>query len=140
MKNQKTYLEHANITTSSIEKSLEFLEIIFPDFYVRHRENDEIKEWLHFGNEYFYIALNERNDKNKIETDYDTNGIKHLGFVVENLEEKGLQLEKLGYKRSYPIVEHKYRRREYFYNHDGIDFELIEYYTNNDEERNDYSE
>lgn len=138
MVNQKTYLEHANITTSNMDKSLAFFKIVFPAFYITHQGVVEREKWVHFGNEYFYLALNEREDNSKIIVNYDTTGIKHLGFVVEDLEEKGFKLEAAGYKRSYPLVEHKFRRREYFYDHEGNDFELIEYFSDKNSERNDY--
>ncbi len=140
MKNQKTYLEHANITTSRIEDSLKFFSIIFPKFYIRNEGETDNGKWCHFGNEYFYIALNQRKDRAKVSINYDKNGINHLGFVVQNLKEIGIQLKKLDYERSYPIVKHPFRRREYFYDSDGNDYELIEYFSDKNEERNDYSD
>ena len=53
MVNQKIYLEHANITTSNMDKSLAFFKIVFPAFYITHQGVVEREKWVHFGNEYY---------------------------------------------------------------------------------------
>ena len=137
MKTQKIYLEHANITVSDLQKSIHFFQTAFPHFVVRGGGND-LREWVHLGDNETYIAINELIG-NRIEREnYDDLGINHLGFVVENVNEIANRLLENGYKRDYPKQTEKYRIRDYFADSDGNQFEFVEYLTEKIEEKNFY--
>ncbi len=141
MQNQKIYLEHANITVSDMEKSLTFFKTAFPSFKVRG-DGVSKREWLHFGDDYTYIALTQgsKGKSNSDGPDYSEVGLSHIGFVVDDVEEISKRLLEAGYKRNFPKTVDRYRIREYFLDDDGNEYEFVEYLSDKLEERNDYSE
>ena len=84
------YLEHANLTVPSIEKSMAFLATAFPEFKQRGGGplfgDEKLGRWVHFGNEDTYIAMSQvTHEVEPISNNYQTSGVKHLGFVVEDV-------------------------------------------------------
>ena len=139
----KAYIEHANITVKNIHESLHFFSIALPDFKIRGGEKDKDGNynWLHIGTAQSYIAITKAiKEENCPRNLYDAVGVNHLGIVVDNVENLGQKLELAGYKRSYETAIHKFRRREYFFDKDGNDFEFIEYFSDKSAERNEYSD
>lgn len=138
MENQKVYLEHSNITVNNLDKSIHFFKTAFPSFYVRGGDKTN-REWVHFGNDYFYVALNQAKEKgDKFIKNYDKIGINHIAFVVDDIEQVCDRLIAAGYKRDYPSEIEKYRTREYFADDDGNEFEFIEYKSEVISERNEF--
>ena len=137
MQKQKIYLEHANITVSNLKKSLHFFKTAFPTFTVRG--GDE-KEWLHFGDDYTYIALTQGSlgGGKPNGPNYDEVGLSHLGFVVDDVKTVSANLLAAGYKRNFPTTLEKYRCREYFLDNDGNEYEFVEYFSDTIAERNSY--
>jgi catechol 2,3-dioxygenase-like lactoylglutathione lyase family enzyme len=134
------YLEHANITVSDLSKSVAFFQTAFPDFNVRGgNEGQQSKEWLHLGNDSTYLALTQGTSETGYNP-YDTksNGINHLGFVVNNVSALAERLLAAGYERTYPQTDHAARIREYFRDFDGNEFEFIEYLTEDRQLRNTF--
>ena len=144
MKEQKVYLEHANITVNDLQESIRFFQTAFPHFRIRGGGN-ELREWIHLGDDHTYIAINQaiRSDttypKEKAEKNYDKIGINHLGFVVEDVETIAENLLKNGYKRDYPKQIEQFRIRDYFADSDGNQFEFVQYLSEKVEEKNSYS-
>tara|TARA_B110000285_G_C14505590_1_gene330073 strand:+ start:68 stop:487 length:420 start_codon:yes stop_codon:yes gene_type:complete len=136
MKNQKIYLEHANITVSDLQKSIHFFQSAFPHFKIRAK-GETSREWVHFGDNTTYIAINQSVNERPIDREnYDDLGINHIGFVVEDLNSIVKLLLEAGYERDYPRQEEKFRNREYFADSDGNEFEFVEYLSDKIEERN----
>ncbi len=136
MKDRKVYLEHINITVEDIDKSIHFFKTAFPEFEIRIDEGEGEERWVHLGNADTYIALQQNGNPTHRAKDYSQNGINHLGFVVDNAKELASRLLFAGYERSYPIQEEKYRIREYFVDAEGYEYEFVEYYSDNENERN----
>jgi len=142
----KTYLEHANITVPDLDEAIAFLTTIDPEFKVRHRAFSEGKcEWAHIGNDDSYIALQapyadaEQGGQQHFYRDI---GINHLGWVVENLDEVEQRLQAKGYQppesgQTADYVE-EYRRRAYYYDRAGLEWEIIEYMSDDPAQRNFY--
>jgi len=138
MKNQKVYLEHSNITVNDLEKSINFFKTAFPSFYIRGGDNKG-REWVHLGNDYFYVALNQATEKgNQFIKNYERIGINHIAFVVNDLKAVCERLIEAGYNRDYPTENEKHRIREYFADDDGNEFEFIEYKSEIISERNEF--
>jgi catechol 2,3-dioxygenase-like lactoylglutathione lyase family enzyme len=140
----KFYLEHANITVNDIDEAIKFLTTAFPDFKVRGKGESEldgvIRKWLHLGTDQTYVALEQiSSEEEGTRRPYKDVGINHLGFVVEDIETIVSNLKKAGYKKSIDVEPHPFRKRYYFYDADGIEYEFIEYLSDKPEERNDYS-
>ena len=138
MTTRKIYLEHANITVSNLEESIQFFQTAFPHFRIRGGGNG-MREWVHLGDDNTYVALNQAkedtpgNDKN-----YDRIGINHIGFVVDDVEQIADNLLKKGYKRDFPKEVEKFRVRDYFADTDGNQFEFVQYLSEDPAERNLY--
>ncbi|GAB5418774.1 MAG: VOC family protein [Crocinitomicaceae bacterium] len=132
------YLEHANITVNNLDKAVQFFSTAFPHFKKRGGGINNGKEWIHFGDSTTYVALNASLKKKHLEKNYDSSGINHLGFVVEDVSGIAERLEDAGYTRSFPKQEERYRIRDYFYDGDGNEYEFVQYLSENESERNFY--
>lgn len=138
MKNQKIYLEHANITVNNLESAVDFFTTAFPHFKIRGGGKGD-REWIHLGDDDTYLALNQTTltqtpqDKN-----YNRIGINHLGFVVKDVEEIAQRLLKKGYLRDYPKQVEKYRIRDYFADAGGNQYEFVQYLSDSPSEKNSY--
>jgi len=138
MKTQSIYLEHANITVNSLDKTVDFFQTAFPDFHIRGGGTTNGRKWIHLGNDVTYVAINEALQPQKTVKDYTTPGINHLGFAVEDVAIIANRLLAAGYKRDYPKQEEQYRIREYFADAEGNEYEFVQYLSDVIEERNFY--
>jgi len=136
-----TQLEHANMDVVDISGMLKFLQNAFPDWSVRHDSGKEDPQrWLHFGNESFYLALSQATAKDRDrKIPYDGNpGINHLGFVVEDADQVRSRLLDAGFRETTIENDHPARRRVYFNDAEGNDWEFVQYLTEDSRQRNDY--
>jgi catechol 2,3-dioxygenase-like lactoylglutathione lyase family enzyme len=137
-----TYLEHANLTVPDIDAAIEFLKTIDPQIEVWHDETPiGSYRWAHVGIGDSYIALQEPHLGIQPENNrrpYKDFGINHLGWVVTDLDTVVARLEAADYRKGIPGEEHRFRRRVYYYDHAGLEWELIEYRTERREERFSY--
>ncbi len=139
MSTQSIYLEHANITVHNLKAAIKFFQTAFPHFKIRGG-GEEMREWVHLGDDTTYLALNEAIDQAPItRSNYDNVGINHLGFVVEDVEEIAKNLAAAGYQRDYPKQVEKYRIRDYFADEEGNQYEFVQYLSDVVEERNSYA-
>lgn len=136
------YLEHSNITVTDLEEAVRFFKVAFPDFEIRGRGRAETpgneRDWLHFGNQTTYVALEVANDGKSDHMTYRNPGLNHIGFVVEDVELVARRLLDAGFEENMRDFSHPYRKRTYFYDSDGNEYEFVEYLTDNPHERNQY--
>jgi catechol 2,3-dioxygenase-like lactoylglutathione lyase family enzyme len=138
----KPRLEHANLSVRNVDAMVEFLLTAFPEFEVRHdASNAGDERWVHVGTEETYIALYQATAEiGPSRTPYGGRpGVNHLGYEVENVEALRARLWNAGYRDSSVLNEHPHRRRVYFVDPEGNDWEFVEYRSHNPRERNDYS-
>ncbi|MDP6039712.1 MAG: VOC family protein [Candidatus Latescibacteria bacterium] len=136
-------LEHANITVESVDEGIRFLTTAFPDFKVRgdgRSENGEFKKhWLHVGNDQTYIALEEITPKTESgRRAYRDVGFNHVGFVVNDLAEVIQRLQDVGYKTGDLAEEIDYRQRTYIFDENGVEWEFVQYLSEEPEKANVY--
>ncbi len=133
-------MEHANMIVRNIDETVRFLRAAFPDFKVRREGNDDRKRWMHIGTDDTYIALNESSDEPAEKwVPYDGKpGINHLGYEVDDVDALRDRLAAAGFKDSTYPNSHPHRKRVYFYDADGNDWEFVQYYSDDPAERNDY--
>jgi len=137
-----TKLEHANLCVDNIDGMIKFLQTALPDFIIRHDETGiDGDRWVHIGNDTTYIALNNSTQKESSDwTPYSGKpGVNHLGYMVDNAEQVRSRLLAADYIESTIENNHPFRKRVYFYDHEGRDWEFVEYLSENLEERNDYA-
>ncbi len=64
--------------------------------------------------------------------------MNHLGFEVDDVEAIRERLTAAGYRDSTVPNAHPHRRRVYFHDAQGQDWEFVEYNSTDPKERNDY--
>lgn len=132
-------LEHANITVKDIEEGVRFLTAAFPDFEPRGGQEGEVKRWLHVGTSETYIALEEMTETTVSDRKfYQDVGINHVGFVVDDLDGLIARLEDAGYETGELAEEIDYRKRTYVFDDNGVEWEFVQYLTEDAEKANVY--
>lgn len=129
-----TKIEHANITVPDIDDAIRFLKIVAPDFKVRKNANPtDSYRWVHIGNEECYFALQEPhldgNPKNQPQT-YINYGINHMALIVSDIQTIEKKLTDCDFKKGIETPKEKYRKRVYYYDKAGFEWELVEYFSN----------
>ena len=137
-----TQLEHANLCVSDIDGMIKFLQTAHPDFIIRYDETDtDGDRWVHIGNHKTYIALNNSTQKDSSDwAPYSRMpGVNHLGYMVDSVEQVRSRLLASGYIESTVENNHPFRKRLYFYDSEGRDWEFVEYHSDDVNKRNDYN-
>lgn len=126
-----TCVEHLNITVPDIDVAIEFIQTVAPDFTVRKDEQSEHGyRWTHVGNEISYLALQEPHpgfEAKSPHRSYENYGVNHIGLIIDDAIATEKKLLAKGYKPSGPMMIDTYRKRLYFYDHTGLEWELVEY-------------
>ncbi|MDO6497860.1 VOC family protein [Photobacterium sanguinicancri] len=135
----KPYVEHANITIKDIDHTITFLQTAIPEFNVRHRGYNEAYRWCHIGTQDSYLALQEVLDRTQVDRNpYVDIGINHVGLVIDDVDAAKVRLLAAGYVQNDLATDHPWRKRIYFFDQDGVEWEFIEYLSQQAKERNDY--
>lgn len=135
-------LDHANLIVRDLDGMIRFLQTAFPDFSVRGGDSSlEGGRWVHIGTEDTYIALSEATrDVGEPWVPYAGRpGLNHLGFEVDDAEAVGARLRSAGYQDSTVPNAHPARRRVYFLDGEGNDWEFVQYLTDDPKQRHDYA-
>ena len=138
----KPYIEHANITVPDIDASIKFLQCIHPDIRVRHDAvSDKGYRWAHVGTDDFYIALQRPNGNisKSLQDTYVDFGINHLAWVVADIEAVEQRLIQNKYRQGIPGEHSEYRKRIYYFDTSGFEWEIIQYFTDDPALKNEYS-
>ncbi len=141
-------LEHANIVVTAVEPTIRFVTAAFPGWRVRGRGNEPFagmpREWVHVGDDDNYLAL----------TAYDlpsgakgrardlksaAPGLAHVGFEVADLDAVVARLKAAGFEADHWGPGHPHRRNVYYIDGEGLEFEFVEYRSNDPQEKNDYA-
>lgn len=120
---------------------IKFLQTVFPDFRIRgNGTSKEGVNWLHIETDDTYIALQQA-DKDAV-SNWTPNsgkpGVNHLAYEVDAIDFLRNRLISNGFKESAIVDSHPFRKRAYFNDPEGNDWEFIEYFSSDPSERNDY--
>jgi catechol 2,3-dioxygenase-like lactoylglutathione lyase family enzyme len=135
-------LDHANLSVHDLDETIRFLRSAMPDLRVRGEGKTwGGGRWVHLGTDEFYLALS---DAPKVPREpwvpYSGEpGTNHLGFEVDDVEALRARMRAAGYSDSTPPNSHPHRRRVYFYDRAGSDWEFVQYLSDDPTERNDYA-
>lgn len=133
------YLEHANITVPDIEAATRFLQTAFPEFRVRGGGKRPDGLWRHVGDDVTYLALQQESQHHPDpRTRYVHDGVHHLGVVVEDVHGLEQRLRAAGYRQNAMGEDHPARMRRYFFDDAGMEWEFIQYLTDDFALRNEY--
>ena len=139
-----SYLEHVNITVIDVDEAIRFLQTAMPDWKVRADVSSEVsncRRWVHLGTDTTYIAIEDRGATEKGGHEpYVDPGINHLGFVVNDIDAVSKRLTDAGYEEGLSSPDNPNRKRIYFYDADGNEYEFVEYLKAEIDSRNDYSD
>ncbi len=140
-----TYVEHANLTVSNLDKAIEFLTTAMPEFAVRKRFHLDGRDWAHVGTPESYIAVVEEaqseHPTGERRADMDRIGFNHVGFVVPDAASTQRRLQKAGFHGGYnggELIKAPTRTSVYYLDADGNEFEFMQYLTTDVEARNHY--
>ncbi len=121
-------LEHINITVSNVSETAERLCSFF-NWKIRWQGKAmNGGKTIHIGNNASYLAIfqakqpSSDNTKNSAKT----NGLNHVGIVVDELEHVEQRIRECGYA-TYSFGDYEPGRRFYFREENGIEFEVISY-------------
>lgn len=126
-----TRIEHVNMTVPDIDAAIQFLKIVAPDFEVR-KDNKPLDSyrWAHIGNDRYYFALQEAHldavPQKQLQA-YKNYGINHVALIVSDIQEIEVKLDAAGYKKGIEAPAEKYRKRAYYFDKAGFEWELVEY-------------
>ena len=139
------YMEHANMTVPDIEEAMAFLKTIEPEFSIRHDGRSVGgHRWVHFGSPFSYVALREPHLDNPNPqapvTPYKNYGVNHLAWIVEDLDSVILRLDEKGYEQTLKDFDSPYRKRVYYNDRSGFEWEIIQYTTTDRALMNSYQD
>jgi catechol 2,3-dioxygenase-like lactoylglutathione lyase family enzyme len=134
-----TRIEHLNITVPNIDEAIDFIKIVAPDFEVRKdSQPSDSYRWVHIGNEDCYFALQEAHlgaTPEKRLQPYRNYGINHVALVVSDVEVIEKKLIDAGYQKGIDTPIEKYRKRIYYLDNAGFEWELVEYLSEKPSEK-----
>lgn len=135
-------LEHINLVVSDIKQALTFYQAAFPHWAVRGGGINEWfgkpRNWLHFGDDYQYIAFNDNGvDENRDLTGHQV-GLAHFAYVTSDLTGVIERLAQAGFSVDKEGPEDKYRTNVYFIDPSGYEVEFVQYNSDLPELRNRY--
>lgn len=134
------YLEHVNLVVTDINKSLSFYQAAFPHWRVRSKGqgewNGKPRTWIHFGDDYQYLALSDHGEGENRELAGYQVGLAHFAYVVTNLASLIQRMATAGFPVDKGSNLNPFRRNAYFIDPDGFEVEFIEYVSDIPEERN----
>lgn len=134
-------LDHANLIVRDIDAAVRFLQTAFPDFYLRGGGTSPFgTRWVHIGTDHTYLALSEATqDAAEPWVPYAGKpGLNHLGFEVDDADGVRERLRAAGYQDSTVPNAHPARKRVYFHDDEGNDWEFVQYLTDDPKLRHDY--
>lgn len=118
--------EHINLSCQNLEVTKNFYQTLFPDWYVRAENQEEESHWIHFGNDQFYLALNDLSSAKRVHTLYENIGVNHIGLVIDDGDAMKAMLDKNGVEY-YTMTAPETKHRIYITDPDGNEIELVEY-------------
>lgn len=133
-------LEHANLSVADVEATTRFLITAFPEFRLRGEGHDsQGRPWRHVGTNDFYVALQAVPQRSGREPYGNATGLNHLGWEVEDVDALEARMRAAGYRPNLRDDTHPARKRTYFLDADGYDWEFVEYLSDDPAERHDYA-
>lgn len=121
-------LEHANYTVSDVAKTAAWMQDLF-GWQIRW-EGDSIHEGysLHVGTKTHYLALYQPASPAGPKPDTYTcrAGLNHIAVVVDDLDATEAAVLAYGFT-PHSHQDYEPGRRFYFHDHDGIEYEIVDY-------------
>lgn len=121
-------LEHINYTVRDSRETAKWLCDLF-DWHIRWQGPSlNGGHTVHVGTDSHYVALyNHGTPKASQEDNYYTvGGLNHIAVTVDDLDAMEERVKQMGFTPK-SHADYEPGRRFYFYDHDGIEYEIVEY-------------
>ncbi|WP_262695223.1 VOC family protein [Kordiimonas aquimaris] len=121
-------LEHVNLTVTDPGKTAEMLSVLF-DWKIRWKGPSSLGGFtVHVGADSSYLALYTptKDMKQGPSKDLSVGGLNHIGVVVGDLDAVEARVIKAGFEPN-NYGDYEPGRRFYFYDDNGIEFEVVSY-------------
>ena len=134
------FLDDLKMTSTEVDRTVPFLLAAMPKFRMGGGGGGEkAQRWVHVGTEDSYLCVEDRGATERgPHQPYVHPGMNHIGFVVEDAAAVSRRLLEAGYEQGATYVDHPHRHRYYFFDHDGNEYEFVQYLSDIPEERNEY--
>jgi catechol 2,3-dioxygenase-like lactoylglutathione lyase family enzyme len=135
-------LDHANLAVRDVDETIRFLQTALPEFGIRGEGKTWTSaRWVHLGTDEVYIALQQATAAAaEAWVPYEGKpGTNHLGFEVDDADALRARMRAAGYHDSSVPNAHPYRKRVYFRDREGNDWEFVQYLSGDPAQRNDYA-
>ncbi|MGC9404261.1 VOC family protein [Vibrio genomosp. F10 str. 9ZC157] len=133
-------LEHVNLVVKDIPKMLKFYQAVFPHWTVRDEGQGEWygkpRNWLHFGDEYQYIAMSDHGEGENRNLSGHQIGLAHFAYETNNIEAVIERLTQAGFPIAKDGAIEPYRKNVYFVDPAGFEIEFVEYLSDDPKKRN----
>ena len=140
---KQDYVEHVNLTVKDLDRTVAFLLAALPSWRVRGQGTmpwfGKPMRWLHVGTDSSYLALQDGGEGDGPDWTGPSVGTKHIGIVVPSADQVVARLAAAGHAIDHWGGDHPFRKRAYFMDPDGLQFEFVEYLSDAPAERNDYA-
>ena len=138
-----TVLEHLNITVRDLDNTTRFLLTALPDWRLRGEGHmdwfGKPISWRHVGSDTFYLALQSGGEGEVMDWKSHRLGPKHLGLVVDSVDAVVARLAKAGWPLDHWGGQTAGRRSVYVVEPDSVQFEFVEYLSDDVAVRNAYA-
>ena len=136
-------LEHVNLTVRDVEATTRFLLLALPEWQVRGGgELDwygKTIRWQHVGNADFYLALQGGGEGQAAPWQSHQLGVQHVGLVVPSVAAVVQRLAAAGHPLDHWGGASPARRSVYVMDPDGLQFEFVEYLSDDPALRHAYA-
>ncbi|MGF1741888.1 VOC family protein [Vibrio profundum] len=133
-------LEHVNLVVKDIPEMLSFYQAAFPHWYVRDEGRGEwygkARNWLHFGDEYQYIAMSDHGEGENRDLSGHQVGLGHFAYVTNNIDAVINRLAQAGFPIAKEGAAEPHRKNIYFMDPAGFEVEFVEYLSDDPKQRN----
>lgn len=133
-------LEHINLVVSDIPEMLTFYQAAFPHWFVRDEGrgewNGKPRKWIHFGDDYQYIAMSDHGEGKNRELAGHQIGFAHFAFVTNNIDAVIERLLTAGFSIAKDGSKEPFRKNIYYVDPAGFEVEFVQYLSDLPEQRN----
>ncbi|MGI2260939.1 VOC family protein [Shewanella sp. GXUN23E] len=135
-------LEHVNLVVSDMDAMLKFYRAAMPHWQVRGGGESswygKPRRWLHFGDDYSYIALSDNGEGGNRDLTGHQQGLAHFAFVTTDLNALRQRMQEAGYQVDKEGQSTEFRDNVYYIDPAGFEVEFVCYTSDNPQERNNY--
>lgn len=134
------HLEHINLFVKDMDTTLKFYRAAFPHWQIRSQGrapwHGTPRNWIHFGDEYQYLAFNDSATGENRDLGSMNVGLAHFAFVTNNIESTIQRLAQAGFQIAKDGATSEFRKNIYYIDPNGYEVEFVEYLSDIPSERN----